>query len=98
MTVNASTSQTRRRSAFAVVGAVAAVGAAAAIAGLGTFGDFTESTAPVNTTVDTGVVSIELTEAGDSGSVPFAGGQMLAGDSRTHLVDLVNDWTPHSAR
>ncbi|CAA9227636.1 MAG: hypothetical protein AVDCRST_MAG57-915 [uncultured Blastococcus sp.] len=74
-----------------MVGAIAAVGAAAAVAGLGTFGEFTESTAPVGTTVGTGVVSIALSQAGDSGSVPFAGGQMLAGDSRTHLVDLVND-------
>jgi hypothetical protein len=91
VTSTASTIQTRRRSATSVVGAIAAVGAAAAVAGLGTFGDFTESTAPVDTRVDTGVVSIALSQAGDSGTVPFAGGQMLAGDSRTHLVDLVND-------
>jgi hypothetical protein len=91
VTSTASTTQTRRRSAASVLGAIAAVGVAAAVAGLGTFGDFTESTAPVNTTVNTGVVSIALSQAGDTGILPFAGGQMLAGDSRTHLVDLVND-------
>jgi hypothetical protein len=89
----AATTLTRRRSAATIVGSIGAVGAAAAVAGLGTFGNFTDSTAPVGTAVDTGVVSIELSGAGDSGVVPFAGGLMLAGDSRTHLVDLVNDGT-----
>ena len=65
MTVTASTTLTRRRSALSVVGAIAAVGTAAAVAGLGTFGDFTDSTAPVNTTVADGVVSIALSAAGD---------------------------------
>jgi hypothetical protein len=82
---------TRRRSATTIVAAMGAVGAAAAIAGMATYGDFTDSTSPVNTDVETGVVSINLNEAGDSGTVPFAGGLMLAGDSRSHLVDLVND-------
>ena len=91
MTVTASSIPPRRRSAATVVGAIAAVGAAAAVAGLGTFGGFTDTTAPVNTDVATGVVSIALGQAGDSGTVPFAGDQMLAGDARTHLVDLVND-------
>jgi len=89
--VTTSTSTTRRQSATTIVAAIGAVGAAAAVAGLATFGDFTDSTSPVGTNVDTGVVSITLTEAGDSGTVPFAGGMMLAGDSRGHLVDLVND-------
>ncbi|UOY03408.1 hypothetical protein MVA48_08785 [Blastococcus sp. PRF04-17] len=81
---------TRRRSATTIVAAIGAVGAAAAVAGMATFGDFTDSTSPVNTNVDTGVVSIDLSDGG-SGSVPFTGGLMLAGDSRSHLVDLVND-------
>jgi hypothetical protein len=88
-----STTTNRRRSATTIVAAIGAVGAAAAVAGLATFGDFTDSTTPVATDVDTGVVSIALNEAGDSGTVPFAGGLMLAGDSRGHLVDLVNDGT-----
>jgi hypothetical protein len=82
---------TRYKSATKIVAAIGAVGAAAAVAGLATFGDFTDSTTPVGTNVDTGVVSITLNEAGDSGTVPFSGGLMLAGDSRGHLVDLVND-------
>lgn len=87
-----STFQTlRSSSARKVVGTLAVVGAAAAVAGLGSYATFTETTAPVDTEVDTGVVSIELNAAGDTGSVPFAGGPMLAGDSRRHLVDLVNN-------
>jgi hypothetical protein len=85
----AASTLTRHRSAATIVGAIAAVGAAAAVAGLGTFGNFTDSTAPVGTNVDTGVVSVDVSEAG-SGTVPFAGGLMLAGDARTHLIDLVN--------
>ncbi len=91
MTTPTSTRTTRRRSATAVLAAIGALGAAATVAGLATFGDFTDSTTPVGTNVDTGVVSITLNEAGDSGTVPFSGGMMLAGDSRGHLVDLVND-------
>ena len=43
-----------------IVGAIAAVGAAVAVAGLGTFGGFTDTTSPVGTKVDTGVVSIDV--------------------------------------
>jgi hypothetical protein len=85
----ASTTLKTHRSAVTIVGAIAAVGAAAAVAGLGTLGEFTDSTAPVNTDVGTGVVSVDVSDAG-SGTVPFAGGLMLAGDERTHLIDLVN--------
>ncbi len=88
--ITAASSTSRRKTAVTVVGAIGAVGAAAAVAGLGTFGGFTDSTVPVRTDVDTGVVSIEISEAGDSGTVPFAGGSMVAGDSRSHVVDLVN--------
>jgi hypothetical protein len=82
---------TRPGSARKVVGTLAVIGAAAAVAGLGSYAGFTESTSPVDTQVDTGVVSIELNATGATGSVPFAGGLMLAGDSRRHLVDLVNN-------
>jgi len=91
VTTPSSTSTSRRRSATTVVAAIAVVGGAAAVAGMGTYGGFTDSSSPVGTSVDTGVVSIGISEAGDSGTVPFAGGSMLAGDSRSHLVDLVND-------
>jgi hypothetical protein len=91
VTTPTSTMTTRYKSATKIVAAIGAVGAAAAVAGLATFGGFTDSTTPVGTNVDTGVVSITLNEAGDSGTVPFSGGMMLAGDSRGHLIDLVND-------
>ena len=90
-TIDRSTS-TRRRSAVAIVGAISAVGAAVAVAGMGTFGTFTDSTSPVNTRVDSGVLSIDVSQPGGA-SVPFSGGMMLAGDSRSALIDLVNDGT-----
>jgi hypothetical protein len=83
---------TRRRTGLKIVGAISAVGAAVAVAGLGTFGQFTDSTTPVGTTVDTGVLSVDVS-APAGASVPFSGGMMLAGDSRSALVDLVNDGT-----
>jgi hypothetical protein len=87
-----STTTTRRRTGLKIVGALGAVGAAVAVAGLGTFGQFTDSTSPVNTRVDSGVVSIDVS-APSGASVPFSGGMMLAGDSRSALIDLVNDGT-----
>jgi hypothetical protein len=87
-----STTSTRRRSAVKIVGAISAVGAAVAVAGMGTFGTFTDSTSPVNTRVDSGVLSIDVSQPGGA-SVPFSGGMMLAGDSRSALIDLVNDGT-----
>lgn len=89
MTTIDSTS-TRHRSAVTIVGAIAAVGAAVAVAGLGTFGGFTDSTSPVGTQVDTGVLSIDVSRPGGA-AVPFEGGMMLAGDSRSAVIDLVND-------
>jgi hypothetical protein len=87
-----STTPTRRRSAVKIVGAISAVGAAVAVAGLGTFGNFTDSTSPVGTRVDSGVLSIDVSQPGGA-SVPFSGGMMLAGDSRSAVIDLVNDGT-----
>jgi hypothetical protein len=84
---------TRRHSAVTIVGAISAVGAAVAVAGLGTLGGFTDSTSPVGTKVDTGVLSIDVSAPGGSAALPFSGGMMLAGDSRTHVIDLVNDGT-----
>ena len=92
MTTIDSTTPTRRRSAVKIVGAISAVGAAVAVAGLGTFGNFTDSTSPVGTRVDSGVLSIDVSQPGGA-SVPFSGGMMLAGDSRSAVIDLVNDGT-----
>lgn len=92
MTTNDSTATTRRRTGLKIVGALSVVGASVAVAGLGTFGQFTDSTSPVNSQVDSGVVSVDVSSPAGA-SVPFAGGTMLAGDSRSALVDLVNDGT-----
>jgi hypothetical protein len=83
---------TRRHTGLTIVGALSAVGVAVAVAGLGTFGQFTDSTSPVNTQVADGVVSVDVSSPAGA-SVPFSGGMMLAGDSRSALVDLVNDGT-----
>jgi hypothetical protein len=88
-----SATTTRRHSAVKIVGAISAVGAAVAVAGLGTFGGFTDTTSPVGTKVDTGVLSIDVSAPGGSTALPFGGGLLLAGDARTHLIDLVNDGT-----
>ncbi|HEV7186939.1 MAG TPA: hypothetical protein VGN28_03505 [Blastococcus sp.] len=92
MTTNDSTTTTRRRSGLKIVGAISVVGAAVAVAGLGTFGQFTDSTTPVGTEVDAGVVSVDVSSPAGA-SVPFSGGAMLAGDSRSALVDLINNGT-----
>ena len=92
MTSAVSSTTNRRRSATTIVGAVAVVGAAVAVAGLGTMGGFTDSTAPVDAKVDTGVLSIDVSQS-NGAVVPFSGGAMIAGDSRTMLLDLSNDGT-----
>src|SRR5919107_3715239 len=45
-----------------VVGSLAVLGTAAAVAGLGTYGNFTDSTTPMNTAVASGTLSIDLTQ------------------------------------
>ena len=89
MTIDAQNPTSGRVTAARIVATIGVLGATAAIAGLGTFGSFTDSTTPVDTTVDAGVVSIDLADAG-AGMVPFSGGLMLPGDTRAFPVDLVN--------
>lgn len=91
MTSQTRVARSRHATAARIVGTVGVLGVAATIAGLGTFGSFTTSSAPVDTTVDTGVLSINVADAGDSLAMPFGGGLFLAGDSRSYRVDLVND-------
>lgn len=81
----------RRRTAAKVVASLGIVGATVAIAGLGTFGSFTETTAPVETNVETGTVSIRLSPAASYASVPFTAGGLMPGDSTSTPFDLVND-------
>ena len=90
MSIDAQNPTSARVTAARIVATLGVLGATAAMAGLGTFGTFSDTTAPVVTTVDSGVVSVDLAAAGSAGLVPFTGGQMLPGDSRTFPVDLVN--------
>jgi hypothetical protein len=89
VTIHPKSPTSGRVTAARIVASLGVLGATAAIASLGTFGTFSDTTAPVDTTVDSGVISIDLAQAG-AGMVPFAGGGMLPGDSRAFPVDLVN--------
>jgi Camelysin metallo-endopeptidase len=88
-TKDMSTKRTGSPTARKVVGSLAVIGTAAAVAGLGTYGNFTDSTTPVNTTLSTGTLSINLTQVGAALPVSVAG--MVPGDQITRTVDLVND-------
>ena len=89
--MNATTARTR--TARKVIGSLGVLGAAAAVAGLGTFGTFTDSTAPLNASVNTGTLSINLTAANDTGTLNMAATNVVPGDSLSRSVDLVNDGT-----
>jgi hypothetical protein len=89
--MNATTARTR--TARKVIGSLGVIGAAAAVAGLGTFGTFTDSTAPLNATVATGTLSINLNPANDTGTLTMAADKFVPGDSLTRSVNLVNDGT-----
>jgi hypothetical protein len=80
-----------RQTAAKVLGSVGVVGVAAAIAGLGAFGTFTDSTTPVGAPVQAGIVSIGLTAADGSATVPLDFTGIVAGGSVTRPVNLVND-------
>ena len=74
-----------------VVGSLAILGTAAAVAGLGTYGNFTDSTTPLNTTVDTGTLSINLAQPGGAVTIPASTTGFMPGDSMTRAVNLIND-------
>jgi hypothetical protein len=74
-----------------VVGSLGVIGAAAAVAGMGTFGTFTDSSTPVNTTITTGTVDIDVTGPGVTVPVTTAG--FVPGDSVTQTVNLINKGT-----
>jgi hypothetical protein len=74
-----------------VVGSLAILGTAAAVAGLGTYGNFTDSTTPLNTTVDTGTLSINLAQPGGAVAIPLTTTGFVPGDSMTRAVNLIND-------
>ena len=72
-----------------VVGSLGVLGAAAAVAGMGTFGNFTDSTTPVATTIQSGTLSIDVSQQGFG--VPVTTTGFVPGDSLTRAVNLVND-------
>ena len=74
-----------------VVGSLAILGTAAAVAGLGTYGNFTDSTTPLNTTVETGTLSINLAQPGGAVAIPVTTTGFVPGDSMTRAVNLIND-------
>jgi hypothetical protein len=74
-----------------VVGSLAILGTAAAVAGLGTYGNFTDSTTPLSTTVDTGTLSINLAQPGGAVAIPVSTTGFVPGDSMSRAVNLVND-------
>ena len=58
---------------------------------MGTFGTFTDSTTPVATTIQSGTLSIDVTQQGFA--VPVTTTGFVPGDSLTRAVNLVNDGT-----
>jgi hypothetical protein len=74
-----------------VVGSLAIAGTAAAVAGLGTFGTFTDSTAPLNTSVASGTVDINLAQPSGAFAVPVTTTGFVPGDSLTRAVNLSNN-------
>src|SRR3954471_17278815 len=72
-----------------VVGSLGVLGAAAAVAGMGTFGSFTDSTTPVATTIQSGTLSIDVSQQGVG--VPVTTTGCVPGDSLPRAVNLVSD-------
>jgi hypothetical protein len=87
------TTATRGRTARKLLGSLGIVGAAAAVAGMGTFGTFTDSTAPLNASVNTGTLSINLTPANDTAALTMSATNFVPGDSLARSVDLTNAGT-----
>jgi hypothetical protein len=85
------TSLVERNTARKIVGSLAVVGTAAAVAGLGTYGNFTDSTTPLNTTVETGTLSINLAQPVGAVAIPVSTAGFVPGDSMSRAVNLVND-------
>ena len=83
----------RRVTVAKLMGSIGVIGAAAAVAGMGTFGSFTDSTTPAAVTIDSGVVSIALSAADGTASVPLSFAGVVPGASVTRAIDLVNDGT-----
>jgi hypothetical protein len=84
------TTTTRARTARKVLGSLGIIGAAAAVAGMGTFGTFTDSTAPLNASVTSGTLSLDLNATNSTATLPMNVSSFVPGDSISRSVDLVN--------
>ncbi|MQA34275.1 TasA family protein, partial [Modestobacter roseus] len=89
MSATTTASATRGRTARKILGSLGVVGAAAAVAGLGTFGTFTDSTTPLNASVTTGTLDIQLDRAGTT-TLPMSAAGFVPGSSISRAVDLRN--------
>ena len=81
-------SKARTGNARKIVGSLGVIGAAAAVAGLGTFGTFTDSTTPISAQVQSGTVSINLTQPS---AVSLTVSNFVPGDSMSRAFNLAND-------
>jgi hypothetical protein len=81
---------TRSRTTRKVLGSLGVIGAAAAVAGMGTFGTFTDSTAPLNASVTSGTLSLDLNATHSTGTLPMTAAGFVPGDSISRSFDLVN--------
>jgi hypothetical protein len=84
------TTTSRSRTARKVLGSLGVVGAAAAVAGMGTFGTFTDSTAPLNASVTSGTLSLDLNAVNSTATLPMNATGFVPGDSISRSVDLAN--------
>ena len=78
------------RTARKVLGSLGVIGAAAAVAGMGTFGSFTDSTTPLNATVTSGTLSLDLKNTNSTATLPMTAAGFVPGDSISRSIDLVN--------
>jgi len=87
------TTTPRTRTARKVLGSLGVIGAAAAVAGMGTFGTFTDSTAPLNASVSSGTLDINLAAGDAGGTLAVNATGFVPGDSIARSVTLTNDGT-----
>ena len=78
------------RTARKVLGSLGVIGAAAAVAGMGTFGSFTDSTTPLDASVTSGTLSLDLNKANSTVTLPMTATTFVPGDSISRSISLVN--------
>jgi hypothetical protein len=84
------TTTTRAHTTRKVLGSLGVIGAAAAVAGMGTFGTFTDSTAPLNASVTSGTLVLDLTQPGGGTTLSVTADKFVPGDSIARPFELVN--------